>query len=1311
MGKGGYRYRPHSAKAHMKIRKGKSSSSNPALSQFREMAKAERRAKLQLVAVDDRPPQTKSTRHLDQQLDSMDLERPTRSKTGRSVVSFANNAEPLVINEKPRERTKSTSQAAEYSTDDLNLFATFLTSPAGSVDQLLPQKPEDAERAEFLTAFTRKLIPFLFRSYCSTDAPTTTITEKEWKLALLETIRAFVPLLTAEAVDKHVDAALQKLKNDEITTEQKWLIMDVLVALCRGRIVTSIGSWFTVPPSQKSEQKKAYRILAELFNRAEDPALAPFFSQITDMMDEIVHLDAKKVAPSAWASRLVVLRLAGVALPTVEGIKQLWDLVLDQVVGCMDKSHSRLTRQNAVRCFHALISAMLEKSGEEESARIQVLDAVEAGLFAYTGVKTTSGSQPLERIRAALIAMNLFAQKHLRSMNAALVSRFLSHAVLFVSDSRSPVRVVAVRLMRVFAKRLPDFMLRQYQEVILDAVFNGQTADENSSSVRRANRLLFEVLIEKFGYEVLCKVAGKQQGWLKFLKKLEKLRRTKKPKAGGAEEPDVDEADRTTVVSHTKSAKPDSIFYMDEMDEEEDDRQSRAERRSSVWIREGRGSDDEDVLDMLDEKSMIGRIVTKKPPKEPEAADGAASGTLGGFRLAQDGRLIIEEDEAADEESSARSFTPDCGRSDQSTGAPSAACVECVLLIFLLFAREAERTGDFFVQSRSDKKDGRGTHDHSVPTATIVAFFIETSGPLGRAPSLTHETPLDPKATCLKAASAFCRPPPGRYLGRRVDRPVRQGCLRAEGPQRRQPGRGRAAERTFVPRSARPNGSFASRLRFPESGRLAVWRVADPFKRSSARELPTHPPPARLFRVDRENTRACFDRRHASARLLIAPNGRPAEALDFVLGPSERKRAFFLRFSFFCLARAASRSAEFSARRSPSAAAPISALSGRRAARIFDELAHAARPSADQSTFTSFPSHALPAFCTLAAQSAATHSPPLPSSALLSAIMRLVKKAAMVAKRFLFPEERAEALDAAGGLLQPFRHQVAGHAGIYEVDHEHICKPYNQFEAEFYRQMPAVLRDKTPALCFEAQLKADAFTDDVDLCIVVENPDSRHEHPAELRVKRTADPLEGAEFRDVFSGLCSELNPWSLQCQMRTLKREQPLQRFLIFENLTARFHKPSVLDLKLGTRQYGESASEEKKDRQRRKCAKSTSSSHGIRLCGLQYYDEQLDSFQCVDKYEGRRLSAHGLRNFLVHFFRRSPRCPACDLYGVSLLIVMEGASQFYEENQPVVKLIDFATSCVNPDDSELDEGCLFGLTQLSLMLLDLVDGDAAPE
>jgi len=328
----------------------------------------------------------------------------------------------------------------------------------------------------------------------------------------------------------------------------------------------------------------------------------------------------------------------------------------------------------------------------------------------------------------------------------------------------------------------------------------------------------------------------------------------------------------------------------------------------------------------------------------------------------------------------------------------------------------------------------------------------------------------------------------------------------------------------------------------------------------------------------------------------------------------------------------------------------------------------------------------------------------------------------MVAKRLIYPNRDGENSVSSKKCdipLRPYKHQVGGHAAIFELlDKEHICKPMNEGEAEFYQNMPTELRLWTPEFCYEVELKMNEFKNSYDLYVTNQNPCSSHEH----RGQQLAIQQDESGFFDVSSD--SDINPWAVECQLRTMKSDRPLKRFMVFENLARHYSMPNILDIKLGIRQYSDNASEEKRKIQTLKCERSTSKKLGLRLCGLQYFEEDTGSFHYVDKYCGRNLGERELFSMFAHFFKsldgktRTKDCsklieqiekiketvksmPGLRLFGVSLLIILEGQSNVSNPGAiPIARLIDFAHASIDPNDKEVDSGCLLGLENLILTM-----------
>ena len=89
----------------------------------------------------------------------------------------------------------------------------------------------------------------------------------------------------------------------------------------------------------------------------------------------------------------------------------------------------------------------------------------------------------------------------------------------------------------------------------------------------------------------------------------------------------------------------------------------------------------------------------------------------------------------------------------------------------------------------------------------------------------------------------------------------------------------------------------------------------------------------------------------------------------------------------------------------------------------------------------------------------------------------------------------------------------------------------------------------------------------------------------------------------------TRLNPWVLKCHRENmcslLKRfeegEDKAKEFIVLENLTWKFTYPCILDLKMGTRQYGDAATLAKKQSKMYKVVSTTSAKLGLRVGGMQ--------------------------------------------------------------------------------------------------------------
>lgn len=218
-----------------------------------------------------------------------------------------------------------------------------------------------------------------------------------------------------------------------------------------------------------------------------------------------------------------------------------------------------------------------------------------------------------------------------------MLNRMIEFICQTIYDLRGPVRVLAVRCMRILCNKLEEYVMSQYKDIILSHIFE-QNFNESSLKVRKASRLLLEVLENRYGSELLLN-ATKKDDFVKQIKHIAKMKRRKERHAAGLQPlPEDAEDDAVSAFTMANTVKADTIFDILEDSDDEDENKIKSYDNMSTFLNE----DEDDVVDLLDRETYIQKLSadgsrsknTKKVKIETPRKDDT-------FKVDKEGRIMI----------------------------------------------------------------------------------------------------------------------------------------------------------------------------------------------------------------------------------------------------------------------------------------------------------------------------------------------------------------------------------------------------------------------------------------------------------------------------------------------------------------------------------------------------------------------------------------------------------------------------------------------------------------------------------------------
>lgn len=488
----------------------------------------------------------------------------------------------------------------------------------------------ESDKAE-VSRFAKNFLPILFNVYSQAPAPGEGATHK---LPVLDTVRVYLTITDQQMVSGFLDKAGVKLTDPDSADSVRLSVLDLIVAMAPYADEASMTKVYqTILPyledKNHSLQKKAYRVLEEICG-GERPPCREFITKNLEELKKTLLGSLKSVSSPAKRPRLKCLTHI-VKLLTADHEDFITSIV-PEVMICT-KEVSVGARKIAYTLLADIGHAYLRLIQDPKEAMERYLSIVYAGL---------TGSVTMISCSVLTLTRLLFEFKD--HMGLEVIEQLLENVCLLLSSRTREIVKAALGFIKVVIFMMDLKILSKHLQKMMEAI--GTLNEDMRRHFRMKLRNIFTKFIRKFGFDLVKSMLPEE--YHKVLVNIRKAEaKNKKQKALKEAASNADEGD-----DEEKGHKGDSIeeILADTDEEEEEDvkktkQQSKQQKKqtrqmSRAWLKEGEG---DEPLNFLDANAAQRVLATKPGARSTKQSHD--------FKVTSDGRLIIKDEEAEEENS------------------------------------------------------------------------------------------------------------------------------------------------------------------------------------------------------------------------------------------------------------------------------------------------------------------------------------------------------------------------------------------------------------------------------------------------------------------------------------------------------------------------------------------------------------------------------------------------------------------------------------------------------------------------------------